>query len=301
MKSDQEDRLNMYYEVNAAIEKWRSIWESNPVFSSAYTDFSTILSTIETNRDAQLAHTQGPSSEKSTVWESLVQKTLFLSNRIQSYANTTKNIELHAEVTFTVSDLKKSRDSHLIGICNIIIARANANLAALAPYSVTTQLIQELQQLLTSYSTIKTKPRAVRSEVKNATDNLRNNFKDVDAILSKRLDLDIEVFKSSNHDFYSQYLSARTINSTGSKTSLLVIRVVDAATKLPLPNVLCTITLQSDTSVTFVKKTAKHGILYVPNVGEGKYTVKSEKIGLTTHEVSIVMEKGKSQTVIVAM
>ena len=301
MKSNQEDQMNMFYEVKAVAEQWRPIWESNTVFNAAYTDFTSILSLIETNRDAQLAKTNGATSEKLLVTESLVDKTLYLCNRIQSYANTTKNVQLRAEVNFTAWNIKKSRDSHLSGICNIVIGCATEQLAELASYSVTDALVQELQQLLLQYSTIKTKPKSVRGEVKNATENLLVHFKDAITILNNRLDLDIEVFKVSNYDFYSQYHTARMINKTGGKTSLLVIRVVNSITKLPIENALCTVSLQSDTSIHVVKKSKKQGITHVPNLAEGVYTVKVEKIGMTTQEVSIVMEKGRSQTVFVAL
>jgi hypothetical protein len=301
MESKQEDRLNMYYEVMAVAEKWRPVWESNSVFSAAYTEFDTILTSIEKNRDAQLVTTKSSSSEKSNVWDSLFDKIMFLSKRIQSYANTTKNIQLFNDVHISATKLNYSRDSNFTGICHNIIASATANLAALEPYSVTNDNLLEIQALLDRYQNIKTKPRSVRAEIKTATENIVSNFKVADALLSGRLDLDIEVFKSTNHDFYSQYHSARMINATGSKTSLLVIRVVSAASKLPIENALCTVSLQSDSSVHVSKKTAKQGILHVPNLAEGIYSVKVEKIGMASQDVSFVMEKGRSMTVFVAL
>lgn len=51
--------------------------------------------------------------------------------------------------------------------------------------------------------------------------------KEADAILSLRLDLDIELFKTLKPDFYSQYKSARTVNDAKGRfrASLPKIRI----------------------------------------------------------------------------
>jgi len=301
MKNIQEDQLKMLYEVKAVIEKWNAIWSSNAIFTAAYTELCRIITLIEKNRDAQLASSVVQTGEKTIIWKKLVEETLFLSKRLCSFANVSKNTELQAKVYVTSTKLNVSRDSKLIGICNNLITSAQSHLTDIEPYLVTSKYLQDYQTLVQNYAVASTKPKSVRDEIKTATENLVSNFKDTNDVLIHRLDLDIEMFKASAHDFYSQYQSARMVNKTGRKTSLLVIHIVSAATKEAIENVTVTITLTSDPSVVIVKKSKKKGALYVPNLAEGNYTVKVEKIGLTTQEISILMESSRSQTMFISM
>lgn len=108
---------------------------------------------IEQNRDAQLLETTGITTDKTTKRTSMTDKALFIINRMQSYANVVTNPELLESIKYSASDLKKKRDSDVIGICNIVIAKANANATALATYGVTAKaMITELQAAITAYT-----------------------------------------------------------------------------------------------------------------------------------------------------
>lgn len=66
---------------------------------------------------------------------------------MQSYANVVNNPELLESIKYSASDLKKARDTDVIGICNTVLAKANANAAAIVAYGVTAVMITDLQAL----------------------------------------------------------------------------------------------------------------------------------------------------------
>jgi len=306
MTGNQEDKLSSYYEVKSVNEKNQATWTANTVYAATHTLFLGKITLIEQNRDAQLATSTGLTAEKAQKRLVLTDKVGFIINRIQSFANTTGNSDLLDSVKFTASDLKGARDTNLIGIANVIVGKANANVTALIPYGVTAVLITELQTAITAYSATLTKPSLAISQSKVATENLTKLFKEVDDILTKRMDLDIEMFKATKPDFYSQYKTARIVVSKSGKTTMFMANVKDAVSGEPLKNATFTISQQTEglmksastngkSSVApMIKKSADKGNLRVPTLTDGAYIVTVEKPGYGKQQFTIDVMKGET-------
>ena len=152
----------------------------------------------------------------------------------------------------------------------------------MANYGVTQILITELQTIVTAYASYIAKPRTVKTQTKNATENLTILFKEAKEIISKRLDLDIEVFKTTNPDFYSQYQTARIIISTSGYSSAVKGFIKEKNNGEPLKNVSLTFKpvdnglMKSAVSTNMKevkKKSAAKGKFRIANLAEGTYTV----------------------------
>jgi len=74
---------------------------------------------------------------QTTAQTELCEKAFEIASAMLSCANTVKNNELARKVTFTKTDLNRSRDTQAAGLCQNIRTEATANLAALATYAVT--------------------------------------------------------------------------------------------------------------------------------------------------------------------
>ena len=300
MTSTQEDKLNMGYAVISTCDKFLSIWTTNPVFSATYSSFKILIPLIEQNRDAQIVEITGVTTDKNAKKTIMIDKALFVANRVQSYATVAGNNELLENVSYSSSDLKKARDTDVVGICDTIASKANANVAALATYGITAAVITDLQTAITAYSTMISKPRTTRSLTKNATENLAVLFKQFDDLLTKRLDLDIEVFKTSKPDFYSQYQTARIIVSTGGSTSSVLGGATEKETGEPIKNVnfvftpdnnpqglKAAVAANGNGQDEVSKKTAEKGKFRIPNLPEGTYLVKIHKLGYKEQTISV--------------
>ena len=75
-----------------------------------------------------------------------------------------------------------------------------------AAHGVTAAMITELQASITAYAATLSKPTTAKAQTKTATENLTKLFKEAEELLVKRLDLDIELYKVSKPDFYSQFV-----------------------------------------------------------------------------------------------
>ena len=302
MNINQEDKFSMYYVVKNTCEKYQTTWTTNAVFAATYNLWVAKIPLIEQNRDAQTLETTGITTDKTAKRNSMTEKTLFMINRLQSYANVVNNPELLESIKYSASDLKKSRDTDVIGICNNVLAKASANAAAIATYGVTAAMITELQTAITAYSATLAKPKAAKSQTKTATENLTKLFKEADELLVKRMDLDIELFKTSKPDFYSQYKTARIIIPTGGGATSVLGSVSLAGSGEPLKGVSFTFVAENngmmkaastETVKPIVKKSADKG-KFRASLPENTYRVIIEKIGFKSQEVTISVANGES-------
>ena len=303
MNINQEDKFSMYYVVKNTCEKYQTTWTTNAVFAATYNLWVAKIPLIEQNRDAQILETTGITTDKTAKRNSMTEKTLFMINRLQSYANVVNNPELLESIKYSASDLKKSRDTDVIGICNTVLAKATANTTAIATYGVTAAMITELQAAITAYSATLAKPKAAKSQTKTATENLTKLFKEADELLVKRLDLDIELFKTSKPEFYSQYKTARIIIPTGGGATSVLGSVNLAGSGEPLKGVSFTFVAETngmmktaaatETTKPIVKKSADKG-KFRAMLPENTYKVIVEKIGYKKQEVTITVVNGET-------
>ena len=303
MNINQEDKFSMYYVVKNTCEKYQTTWTANAVFAATYNLWVAKIPLIEANRDAQILETTGITTDKTAKRSNMTDKALFLINRLQSYANVVNNPELLDSIKYSVSDLKKARDTDVIGICNTVLARANANAAAIATYGVTAVMLTDLQAAITAYTTTLAKPQAAKSQTKTATENITKFFKEADDLLIKRLDLDIELFKTSKPEFYSQYKTARIIISTGTRSTSVMGNVISALGAEPLKGVTFSFTLENSGMLKsastvinkpIVKKSADKGNFRIPSLPEGSYNVVVKKIGFKDQTLTINVAKGET-------
>ena len=302
MTTIQEDKLSMYYVVKNTCEKYQTTWTANAVFAATYNLWAAKIPLIEQNRDAQLLETTGITTDKTTKRNSMTDKALFMINRMQSYANVVTNPELLENIKYSASDLKKKRDSDVIGICNIVIAKANANATALATYGVTAAMITELQAAITAYTAMIAKPKSAISQTKTATENLAKLFKEADDLLNKRMDLDIELFKTTKPDFYSQYKSARIVVSTGGTAISVMGSATAGGSGEPLKGVVFTFVPENNALMKaaghekvkpIVKKSADKG-RFRASLAENSYRVTVEKLGFKKQELMITVVNGET-------
>ena len=310
MTGIQEDKLSMFYGVKGTCEKYQSTWTTNALFAATYNIWAAKLPLIEQNRDAQTIETTGVTTDKKGKRAVMTEKTLFMSNRLQSFGNTTGNAEILESVQYPASYLNKARDTDVIGICNAVLTRATANATALTAYGVTAAMITELQASITAYSATLAKPQNAKAQTKTATENLTKLFKEAEDLLVKRMDLDIELFKVNKPDFYSQYKTARIIISTkGSKIAVMGSAVM-AETGEPIKGVTFSFAVENASMLksasvasveTVVKKSAEKGNFRISNMPEGTYTVTVKKIGYKDQMIKMNVVNGETTTLKIEM
>lgn len=303
MNTRQEERLSMFYVVKSTCEKYRAIWESNTVFLASHSAWSAKIPLIEQNRDVQLAINTGIYANKLVIRSNMTEKAWFIANRLQSYASVSGNLELLKSVEYSATDMKKARDSDVVGICNAILSIAIRYSSEIAVYGANDVVISGFHSSVSDFSDIVTKPALAKLQNKNATTRLLDLFRESMMILSTRLDLDIELFRTSHPDFYYQYKSARRIVKTGSSKSAVLGNITVAGTGEPAINVTTSIiaenngaknSLDTEIAKPIIRKSTSKGNIRVDKLAENYYMVTIRKTGFKEQTFKIVVVHGET-------
>lgn len=118
------------------------------------------------------------------------------------------------------------------------------------------------------------------------------------------MDLDIELFKTLNPDFYSQYKTARIIVSTGGGKTSVIGHVTLLGNNEPVKGVSFSFSLDGEAKSAsampqkpVVKKSADKGIFRIANLPEGTYNVVVKKTGFKEQVLTVNVANGETTNV----
>ena len=240
MNKEQQNTLSAYYNERNVCEKYKNVWQKDEPFTESYGLFILQIPKIEQYRDAQVETSESTTASKKELRSEIASDGAFMAIRLKRFAYKTNDTELAKSVDYSEWDLRKATDNELVGICNLLISKATANIEKLTTYSITKELFDTFKTQVTGFTAMIAKPLSAESQSKNATLTLEKLFKETDSILAKGLDLDIEVFKKTAPDFYNEFQSARKVNKAASSITALRAKALDKGTGKALKSVIFT-------------------------------------------------------------
>jgi hypothetical protein len=207
----QEAKLNMYGVVVMRCDDNVIIVDLNIAFKNAFTDFKAIAVEIGSKSQAAGAVITGIAADKLVSEEDLCAVAARNAGLIYAYAAKSGNNELKQAVNFSKSDLLHLKDGELAPVCQNIHDAGVEHKAALAQYGVTTEKLAALQTAIDVYTGEVARPRNAIVDRKVIKAQVKELFKQADAILVEQMDNLIEDFADENPDFVAQYKAARII------------------------------------------------------------------------------------------
>ena len=281
-----------------------SFLTANATITATMPNFAGYLTTIQ-NTHAQIlvakaqqeADKSGDTKTKNQLRATLVAQAIDIGRRMVAYATNVNNNALLALVDYTESDLKRSSDSKLVGICQVIRDNANSNVGALATYGVTAATITTLQTSITNFNAVIPKGRVDTTDSGEATKLLASLFNTLLTTWDK-IDKLVEMVRTTQSAFYDEYQKVRKIIETGNGSLVLKIKATNASSGKPEPNVTLTFVplngqlkaAASNGKSNIVKKTAKGGGANVKSMADGSYTFTAKKPGFkeVTETINVV-------------
>jgi len=280
-----------YLSANAAITA------ALPNFAGYFTIIQTTHGQILVVKAQQESDKSGDTKTKNLLRATLIAQAVEIGRRVVAYATNVNNNTLLALVDYTETDLKRSTDSNLVSICQVIRDNANTNVAALATYGVTAATITALQTSITSFNNTIPKGRVDTTDSGEATQQLVTLFKTLSTNWAK-IDKLIEMVRTAQPVFYDEYRKVHKIIETGNGSLVLKVKAINGLTGAPEANVTLTFAplngqlkaAATNGSATMVKKTAKGGGVHVKSMPDGTYTMSAKKPGFkeVVETVSIV-------------
>lgn len=297
MTNYQEGYEKMSQASASYLDANEAITETLPNLAGYLTTIKTTHTQIQVAKVQQEADKSGDTVAKKQLKTTLIAQALDVSRRVIAYATNTNNSSLLALVDYSETDLKKASDQKLVSICQVIHDTANGNIAALSTYNVTAPLLTTLQTSITSFDNTIPKGRVNVTESGEVTRTLDGLFKSL-AINWAKIDILVEMVKTSHPGFYNEYQKVRKVIITANGSLSLKVKAINAKTNLPEANVnltLMPVNGQVKASAVngkgaIVKKTAAGGGSNFKSLADGTYTLEAEKPGFkkVTETLTIV-------------
>ena len=216
MTGDQENRYSMCLVVQEVCNTNNAVWSGVPAFVTAFGEFETGISNINTTRLEQEKDLRGIAEDKSVKEDEMILQTLGLIGPMVAYANVINDETLRQEVDYSERELRRSRDTVLENQCQIVQDRANTHSVNLiASYGVTAVQITDHATTITDYHAVIAGPRSAIALRKTQTAALEELLKSTIGILTGQLDQLAVLFKTTNPQFESDYTNARIIVDLG--------------------------------------------------------------------------------------
>lgn len=284
-----------YLTANAAITA------TLPNFSVYFATVQTTNAQILTAKVQQEADKSGDTANKNMLRTNLIVLAIDVARRVVAYATNVNNNSLLKLVDYTESDLKRSSDSNLVSICQVIRDNANTNVTALAAYGVTAAVLTTLQTAITNFNAAIPKGRVDTTDSGEATKILANLFKTL-ATNWEKIDTLVEMVRTSQPNFYDEYQKVRKVIETGSGSLAVKGLVTDAMTGEPVKGATLSFSLEGNNGMakaakaateSVVKKTADKGGFNIKSLPSGMYTVTIKKVGYADQVATVAVADGE--------
>jgi hypothetical protein len=211
MEKKQINKLRMFRAVDQVLENYSELFAELEDLVLGHQRLKDGLVLLGQNRQVQEADNSGLTGNKIDLRTNLTNRILQLSAALKALANSTKNKELKAKATYLKSDLANIADQVLVDIGTLLMNLANPLLNDLNKYFVTSEKMNELNDLLNSFNSSLPKKRVADSITKVSTGNIGELVSSLNTMLREEMDVLMLLFEETQPDFYKAYKNARII------------------------------------------------------------------------------------------
>lgn len=302
MNNKQESIEKMSVTASTFLSAHESIVTELPNFSKYFTIIVDCNNKIKVLAVQQEMNTSGNTTNKNLIRASLTTLCMDIVNRTKAYATNEENTVLLSQISYTQSDLNKSSDTKLLGICQVIYDCASAHVEALNTYGISTESFKKLQTSINDFSIAIPKVRIGATETSEATQQLQVLFNTL-ALNWDKMDTLIEMLRISMPPFYDEYQKVRMIIETGVGYLAIKGLVSDAVTGEPIKGV--TVDFYASRTINgkpyMTKVTAEKGGLNIKSMQADTYRVVLNKQGYNELSTSISVNDGETSQLIVSI
>ncbi len=296
MLKEQEDTNNMYGTVEQVLDDNTTVYAANVPFKTAVTEFKANNAKIETLREQQETDNKGITQDKKEKRDKLEAESIKIGSVVSFFAAQTGNNGLRQKVNFNKSELARARDNEVTGMAEQVYTAANENAAALIAYGITALMISNYRDLIDAYSALVSAPRTARTETSAATRQLPPLFDANNLLLTEQLDMGMELYSTSDPDFYNSYQGARVIVNSPTRKRAFQLTVQDSVTNAPIEHVKVIVDSNANTRHSSVA-----GRIWVQNLTEGEHHFFATIPGYVPYNATFNVISGETTVVVAKM
>ena len=190
-------------------------WATLAVLATTVPGFLEMVEKIDPAMLESEKEISAPSVDKETIRENLEEETFLLATALRSLGNFEKNTSITEVTSFSESSLNNLMEDKLISLAKKVLALGKANVAKLAGYGIVEADLTRHEGLIGQFTAIQTIPRSMVVDRKAAKETLVGVVNEAKELLTDQIDLQMELMRRREPEFYSAYQSARKIIDIG--------------------------------------------------------------------------------------
>ncbi len=219
MNDKIENNLSMKLSVEKVLNDNKTLWQLIVQFALVFSSFSLKLKQLVIERQVQEKQIKGITQNKANRKLTMCELAVEVSAIVMAYANSINDNELRNLVNYSFSRLKQDRDTRSRDRCLLIYNTALPLEVKLADFGLGDDKLKDLKDAIDSYVELLSAPRTATGERKTSGANIETLIKETDGLLKDSLDLMMVPFKTSNPNFYKNYMSARMVIDLGHRSA----------------------------------------------------------------------------------
>lgn len=282
MRTDYENKYNMYLTVKEFFATWIAVLNLLPHFTEFHTAFLTNLLAIQNLSEHQMFDNKGNglNKKRKELKYALITFAGQTADKLYAYALFTKDQILQNELHYSVSKLKLSSDSTVLKWSKGIFERSKLHFTDVNPYGINDATQLDFNKLIDDFEKSMPAQRINATDKKLNTAKLADHFEKVDQSLVQ-IDALVKILNSTEPTLCITYDLRRKVLNYGIRTIAIRGFIIDAITRIGIKGVIITFVNADGTGMqpAIVKKSAPKGGFIVKSLAEGIYQIKLTKIG----------------------
>ncbi len=275
-------KVNSYIATDQLLVKNKSYYETDVTTKAEVETFSGALASLLSYSNKMDEPIGWLVADKNALKESVISQVFHVSNALSCLADSLSDSLMLQKVYISNAELRRLSEIKLIGYTTQAIDICRAHLDELAPYGISEA---ELVNLEADFATFE-KDRADRKILMDAKKDDKKEFnrlkKEINSLLTKKLDRRIENLRASQPEFVSQYFSVRKAGRPMHHAYDLLGYITDEATNKPIA--YGSVTIEELDMKADITQTGAFRFKTVPS---GKYRLKVENMDYKTLYVTI--------------
>jgi hypothetical protein len=276
MKIIQERTLSMYAAVADFLAANTTAVAGLQNFSALSAAFGSKIAALRLLQQQQRGTISGDMTQKKVdLRREVVLQTRQLINALKAHYDTANDDTHNIALKKTASSWDKLADTNVVSDVRNVLGLAQTVAADLVDYGIDATWLATYSTKITAYEIMIPKPRLTVVKRADLTKALETNFAEAKKLLDS-ITIQIGVLEFSNASFYSKFLGAKKIISSGSRVTAfrMSIKSTDGVAQTGFTVQL----LRQATGETAIYKTNKNGTLVRQNMVDGVYEITITKV-----------------------
>lgn len=215
MNSNESNKYSMYMGTVRLLGSNQTKTGTIPAFAESYQKLSSLVDQIQVKDKERMGKTPGRVAAKDELADAMVTATVIVAAAVAAYARKKGNTQLKEAIHIHESHLRHARGSEQVNRAKLTYDLAKGIGNDLASVAITPAMLGELKSRIAAFEeSLKDVSTGVAERV-GARSMLSELYVQADDVLKEEIDPMMQIFRSSDPEFYNEYRSVRVIKDLG--------------------------------------------------------------------------------------